>query len=103
MNDRKTVRELMDEARIQAGAQNYKGHDYMDLARFDENTRHMIVFTVLTHDAPVGDKGDKMRLYLSEKGYNKAMDSEKKGEIKIHSHAKVRSGHLIYDHKDRER
>ena len=103
MSDRKTVRELMDEARIQAGAQNYKGHDYMDLARFDANTRHMIVFTVLTHDAPVGDKGDKMRLYLSDKGYNKAMASAKKGEIKIHSHAKVRSGHLIYDHKDRER
>lgn len=103
MSERKTVRELMDEARTQAGAQNYKGHDYMDLARFDANTRHMIVFTVLTHDAPVGDKGDKMRLYLSDKGYNKALDSEKKGEIKIYSHAKVRSGHLIYDHKDRER
>lgn len=103
MSERKTVRELMDAARIQAGAQNYKGHDYMDLARFDVNTRHMIVFTVLTHDAPVGDKGDKMRLYLSDKGYNKALDSENKGEIKIYSHAKVRSGHLIYDHKDRER
>ncbi len=102
MSERKTVRELMDEARIQAGAHNYKGHDYMDLARFDANTRHMIVFTVLTHDAPVGDKDDKMRLYLSDKGYSKAVDSEKKGEIKIHSHAKVRSGHLIYDHKDRE-
>uniref|UniRef100_UPI0040395C16 DUF5720 family protein n=1 Tax=Dysosmobacter welbionis TaxID=2093857 RepID=UPI0040395C16 len=33
----KTIGELIEEKRIQAGAQNYKGHDYMDLMRFDEN------------------------------------------------------------------
>lgn len=65
----------MEKARIQAGAQNYKGHDYMDLARFDENTRHMIIFHVLIHDSPVGDKGDRMRLFLSEKGYQKALEN----------------------------
>ena len=102
MSNGKTIRELMDEARTKAGAQNYKGHDYMDLMRFDENTRHMIVFTVLTHDSPVGDKGDKMRLFLSDKGYEKALDNEKHGHIKIHNHAKVRAGHLTYDRKDRE-
>lgn len=48
----KTIGELMEEMRIKAGAQNYKGHDYLDLARFDENTRHMIIFDVLTHDSP---------------------------------------------------
>ena len=52
----KTIAQLMEEARIRAGAQNYKGHDYMDLARFDENTRHMIILHVLTHDSPVGDR-----------------------------------------------
>ena len=62
MRNGKTIAQRMEEARIQAGAQNYKGHDYMDLARFDENTRHMIIFHVLTHDSPVGDKGDRMRL-----------------------------------------
>lgn len=103
MTTGKTIRELMDEARINAGVQNYKGHDYMDLARFDANTRHMIVFTVLTHDAPVGDKGDKMRLFLSDKGYENALNSEKGGSIKIHSHAKVLSGTLVYDHKGPER
>ena len=73
MSKSKTIAQLMEEARIRAGAQNYKGHDYMDLARFDESTRHMIIFHVLTHDSPVGDKGDKMRLYLSDKGYQKAL------------------------------
>lgn len=75
MSKSKTIAQRMEEARIQAGAQNYKGHDYMDLARFDENTRHMIIFHVLTHDSPVGDKGDKMRLYLSDKGYQKALEN----------------------------
>ena len=69
----KTIAQLMEEARIRAGAQNYKGHDYMDLARFDENTRHMIIFHVLTNDSPVGDKGDRMRLYLSDEGYRKPL------------------------------
>ena len=75
MSKSKTIAQLMEESRIRAGVQNYKGHDYMDLARFDENTRHMIIFHVLTHDSPVGDKGDKMRLYLSDKGYQKALEN----------------------------
>lgn len=99
----KTIAQLMEEARIRAGAQNYKGYDYMDLARFDENTRHMIIFHVLTHDSPVGDKGDKMRLYLSDKGYQKALENAQSGNIRILSHAKVVQGNLRYDRKDQIR
>lgn len=36
-----TMRELMEDLRFRAGAQNFKGHDFMDLARFDEKTQHM--------------------------------------------------------------
>lgn len=99
----KTIAQLMEDARIRAGAQNYKGHDYMDLARFDENTRHMIIFHVLTHDSTVGDKGDKMRLYLSDKGYQKALENARNGNIRILSHAKVVQGNLRYDRKDQIR
>ncbi len=99
MRNGKTIAQRMEEARIQAGAQNYKGHGYMDLARFDENTRHMIIFHVLTYDSPVGDKGDRMRLFLSDKGYQKALENEKHGNIQILSHARVIWGNLIYDHK----
>ena len=99
----KTIAQLMEESRIRAGAQNYKGHDYMDLARFDENTRHMIIFHVLTHDSPVGDKGDRMRLYLSEKGYTKALENQESGHIRILSHAKVKNGDLRYDRIDQIR
>lgn len=103
MSKSKTIAQRMEEARIQAGAQNYKGHDYMDLARFDENTRHMIIFHVLTRNSPVGDKGDMMRLFLSEKGYAKALENQESGHIRILSHAKVVQGNLRYDRKDQIR
>ena len=35
-----TIAELMERRRIQAGAKEYQGHTYMDLARFDEATKH---------------------------------------------------------------
>ena len=58
---------------------------------------------VLTHDSPVGWKGEKMRLFLTDTGYSKALENQEKGHIKIRNHAKVLSGDLHYDHKDRER
>ena len=39
MPERKTVGQLMEEMRLKAGAQNYHGHEYMDLERFAEDTR----------------------------------------------------------------
>ena len=39
MQEGKTIGQLMEEMRQKAGAQNYHGHDYMDLQRFAENTR----------------------------------------------------------------
>ena len=94
MQEGKTIGQLMEEMRQKAGAQNYHGHDYMDLQRFAENTRHMIIFDVLTNDSPVGWKGERTRLFLSDIGYEKALDSQAKGQIKILSHAKVRNNHV---------
>ena len=37
-----TIAELMERRRIQAGAKEYQGHTYMDLARFDEATKHIL-------------------------------------------------------------
>ena len=99
----RTIGEMLAEARQRSGAQKLSGHDIMALERFDPATRHMIVFDVLTHDSPVGWKGEKMRLFLTDAGYSKALENQEKGHIKIRSHAKVLSGDLHYDHKDRER
>ena len=60
----KTIGELMEEMRIKAGAKEYHGHSYMGLERFADDTRHMIIFDVLTNDSPVGWKGERTRLYL---------------------------------------
>lgn len=49
MPERKTVGQLMEEMRLKAGAQEYSGHEYMDLNRFADDTRHMIIFDVLTY------------------------------------------------------
>jgi hypothetical protein len=103
MQNGKAIGELMEEMRRKAGAREYSGHEYMDLNRFAEDTRHMIIFDVLTHDSPVGWKGERTRLFLSDIGYEKALNSQAQGQIKILSHAKVRNGDLFYDHKEQIR
>ena len=98
----RTIGEMLAEARQKSGAQKLAGHDIMALERFDPDTRHMVVFDVLSHESPMGDKGEKMRLFLTETGYGKALENQDKGFIKIKNHAKVIAGNLCYDHKDRE-
>lgn len=96
MQRNSTIGELMERKRIQDGAKEYQGHTYMDLARFDDATKHMIIFDVLTDESPVGWKGER-------KGYQKALDNQKAGNIKIISHAAVAKGNLYYDHRDMAR
>jgi len=98
----RTIGEMLAEARQQSGAAKLAGHDIMALERFDPDTRHMIVFDVLSRDSPVGFKGDKMRLFLTDAGYGKALENQDKGFIRIRNHAKVLAGNLRYDRKDRE-
>lgn len=98
MNKNKTIGELLDEARKKSGEPVLEGHDIMALERFGEDTRHMIVFDVLSHSSPVGDKGERMRLFLTDAGYKKALESQSRGECKILRHAKVSKGDIFYDH-----
>lgn len=95
----KTIGELLAEARQRSGAEKLAGHDIMALERFAPDTRHMVVFDVLSHESPVGNKGEKMRLFLTEQGYKKALENQDKGFIKIKNHAKVMAGTLRYDSK----
>ena len=87
----RTIGEMLAEARQRSGAQKLSGHDIMALERFDPATRHMIVFDVLTHDSPVGWKGEKMRLFLTDTGYSKALENQEKGHIKIRGKSSVSS------------
>ena len=101
MPEQKTIGQLMEEMRLKAGAREYAGHGYMDLERFAEDTRHMIIFDTLTVDSPVGWKGERSRAFLTEEGYKKSLERQEQGHIRIVSHAKVRNGHLHYDRRDR--
>lgn len=96
----RTIGERIAEARQQSGAEKLKGHDIMALERFDPEVKHMIVFDVLSYDAPVGDKGDKMRLFLTETGYQKFVRSQEQGQVKLKNHARVSGGHLHYDRRN---
>jgi hypothetical protein len=44
------------------------GQEVTALERFLEDTRHMIIFDVLTWDCPVGDKGERVRVFLTDEG-----------------------------------
>ncbi len=96
----RTIGEMLAEARQKSGAEKLKGHDIMALERFDPEVKHMIVFEVLSGDSPVGDKGDKMRLFLTDTGYYKFLDSQERGEIKLKKHVKVSGGCLHYDRRE---
>ena len=78
------------------------GQDETAFERFAEDTRHMIIYDVLTWDCPVGDKGERVRIFLSDEGYKQAKESEGRGEMKIIRHARVRRGDLFYDAPERD-
>ena len=99
----RTVGEMIAVARQESGAQKLEGHDIMALERFDPEARHMIIFDVLSRESPIGDKGHRMRLFLTEVGYKKALESQDRSFIRILNHAKVSQGHLQYDRLDGER
>ena len=90
----KTVGEMIAVARQESGAQKLEGHDIMALERFDPEVAHMIVFDVLSRESSIGDKGHRMRLFLTEVGYKKALESQDKSFIRILNHAKVAHQYL---------
>jgi hypothetical protein len=73
------------------------GQDIETVERFAEDTRHMIVFDILTWDCPGGNKGERVRVFLNDAGYTQALESEGRGEMRIVRHARVRRGEIFYD------
>lgn len=90
----RTVGEMIAVARQESNAQKLEGHDIMALERFDPEVKHMIIFDVLSGESPIGDKGHRMRLFLTEVGYKKALESQDKSFIRILNHAKVAHQYL---------
>ena len=63
-------------------ARELKGHNILAVERFQDNTRWMIEFSV-QRPSFYGSPGDEMRLFLSEDGYQAALLSQQRREIKI--------------------
>ena len=79
----RTVGEMIAVARQESGARKLERHDIMALEPFDPEVTHMIVFDVLSRESPVGDKGERMRLFLTEAGYKKALENQDRSFIRI--------------------
>lgn len=98
----KTIGELLDEARRNSGAEKLAGHDILDLMRFAGDTRHMVVLDVLSDESPIGFMGEKTRVFLTEQGYQRTLENQARGYIKILNHAKIYQGHLFYDQMEHD-
>ena len=98
---RSSVLRRLNEAKERLKQPVLQGHDLSGRERFQPDTRHMIVLDVLNNDSPVGFKGERYRFFLSDRRYRNAIESEKRGEIKIRSHAVVVSGKLYPGRKRR--
>lgn len=72
-----------------------RGHDLLAVERFRDDTRHMIEFEALKDDNLIALRGERGRLFLNELGYQRALQSQERGEIRITSHALVVEGHII--------
>ena len=83
-------------------ARELKGHNILAVERFQDNTRWMIEFSVL-RPCSYGSPGDEMRLFLTEDGYQAALVSQKRREIKIKRYARVIEGHVLDFKPDKRR
>ena len=83
-------------------ARELKGYNILAVERFQDSTRWMIEFSV-QRPCSYGCPGDDMRLFLTEDGYQAALVSQKRREIKIKRYARVIEGHVLDFKPDKRR
>ena len=75
------------------------GHDLLCVERFQDATKHMIIFDIHARNTDYGEKGQRMRLFLTETEYSQALAAHKHREIRILRHASIIEGHIIPEKK----
>ena len=60
-----------------------KGIDYADLCRYDKNFRYVADVVVYSDDFALGNKGDRLRLVVSDYGFNRLLKDSLDGLIDI--------------------
>jgi hypothetical protein len=79
------------------------GQSELAVERFRDDTRHMIIFDVLSPCSPVGQKGERLRLFLTDEAYAKARAAQEQGYIRIKKHAAVVEGYILPGKKKKRR
>lgn len=79
------------------------GQDELAVERFRDDTRHMIIFDVLNPLSPIGQKGERLRLFLTDEAYARAKAAQDKGYIRIKKHAAVIEGCILPNKKKKRR
>ena len=79
------------------------GQSELAVERFRDDTRHMIIFDVLSPRSPVGQKGDRLRLFLTDEAYARARAAQDRGYIRIKKHAAVIEGYILPNKKKKRR
>ena len=79
-----------------------KAHNILAAKRFQDSTLRMFDFSV-QRPCSYGCPGDDMRLFLTEDGYQAALVSQKRRELKIKRYARVIEGHVLDFKPDKRR
>ncbi len=79
------------------------GQDELAVERFRDDTCHMIIFDVLNRHSPMGNKGERLRLFLTDEAYAKAKAAQDRGYIRIKKHAAVVEGYILPGKKKKRR
>ncbi len=79
------------------------GQDELAVERFRDDTRHMIIFDVLNRHSPLGNKGERLRLFLTDEAYARARAAQDQGYIRIKKHAAVIEGDILSSKKKKRR
>jgi len=69
--------------------------------RYAPDTRHMVILNVV-NDYAGYKPGGRVRLFLTDEGYNEVITADAQGNVKIIRHATVRMGELEHDAPERE-
>jgi len=65
------IKNKLDECNL---SEEITGHDIMDFRCFADHTRQMVILNVLTHNCPVGEKDELIRIFHNEEGYKKPLN-----------------------------
>jgi len=91
---------IKDDLRQPGRGKHITGHSTTAPERYAPDTRHMVILNV-KKDYAGHRPGGRVRLFLTDEGYNEVVQADAQGNVKIIRHARVRMGELEHDAPER--